>query len=203
MPDRLCCNGFTFQHGMGCKRTQPAIACFDNIKKKKKNKKFIPRGNKNNAMILHWDTLQKLPCMKELRFPRDDEDILSPGGNKIHHQKNIITQTKIHTRATLWKKRQIQTAELVLSLSLKLSGGWQAGTMQGWTLIFSKQFCYPLTLQCHHPHQLRQPLSTHWQMQNGFKHAFPENFSLFPITHFSTSKCRLWAGLKRVTFICK
>uniref|UniRef100_A0A8C3NPD7 Uncharacterized protein n=1 Tax=Geospiza parvula TaxID=87175 RepID=A0A8C3NPD7_GEOPR len=21
---------FTFQHGMGCKRTQPAIACFDN-----------------------------------------------------------------------------------------------------------------------------------------------------------------------------
>lgn len=33
MPDGLCCNGFTFQHGMGCRRTQPAIACFGNIRK--------------------------------------------------------------------------------------------------------------------------------------------------------------------------
>lgn len=40
MPDRLCCNGFTFQHGMGCKRTQPAIACFDNIKKKNLKNSF-------------------------------------------------------------------------------------------------------------------------------------------------------------------
>lgn len=89
MPDRLCCNGFTFQHGMGCKRTQPAIACFDNIKKKKITKKFIPRGNKtNNALILHLDYLQKLLCMKELRFLRDDGDILTPGGEKTpHHQK--------------------------------------------------------------------------------------------------------------------
>lgn len=85
MPDRLCCNGFTFQHGMGCKRTQPATACFDNIKKKI-TKKFIPRGNKtNNALILHLDYLQKLLCMKELRFLRDDGDILTPEGEKKPH----------------------------------------------------------------------------------------------------------------------
>lgn len=50
MPDRLCCNGFTFQHGMGCKRTQPAIACFDNIKKKKKKLKNSFQGETKQTM---------------------------------------------------------------------------------------------------------------------------------------------------------
>lgn len=149
------------------------------LKKKKITKKFIPRGNKtNNALILHLDYLQKLLCMKELRFLRDDGDILTPGGEKNPTPpKTTTTHTKTHTTAILWKRKQIQTAGLVLSSSWQLSGGWEAVFWYdaGLNIDFSKQFCYPLTLQCHHLHYLRQPLSTHWQVQNSFKHASPKN----------------------------
>lgn len=126
MPDRLCCNGFTFQHGMGCKRTQPAIACFDNIKKKP-NLKIHSKGKQNKQCTDPALGLSaEAPMHEGTEISKRWLRYFNTWGKKPHTNIKPPSHKKTHTTAILWKRRQLQTAELVLSSSWQLSGGWEA-----------------------------------------------------------------------------